>query len=49
MQVVAGAPGQRPEVYPNRDSDHPYVNDYYLGITRQEAEHRIHTMLDQLH
>ena len=48
MQVIMGAAGRRPEVYPNRDFDHPYAYDYYRGITRQEAERRIHAMLDQL-
>jgi hypothetical protein len=36
---------ERPEIVPHKDFDHPFVNDYYNGITREEAERRIKTML----
>lgn len=37
---------QRPEIIPHADFDHPFVHDYYNGITRVEAEKRIKDMLD---
>lgn len=42
---VKTKPGnQRPEVYPHLDVDHPFVHDFYHGITKEEAERRIHNM-----
>jgi hypothetical protein len=38
---------QRPEIVPHKDFDHPFVKDYYNGITKEEAERRIITMLDR--
>ena len=35
----------RPEIVPHQDFDHPFVNDYYNGITKIEAERRIREML----
>jgi hypothetical protein len=35
----------RPEVIPHEDFDHPFVRDYYDGITKEEAEKRIKNML----
>lgn len=35
----------RPEIVPHQDFDHPFVNDYYNGITKTEAERRINEML----
>lgn len=35
----------RPEIVPHDDFDHPFVHDYYNGITKAEAERRINTML----
>jgi hypothetical protein len=35
---------QRPEIVPHDDFDHPFVKDYYKGITKVEAERRIETM-----
>jgi len=35
---------QRPEVVPHQNFDHPFVNDYYNGITKAEAEKRIWKM-----
>jgi hypothetical protein len=43
---------QRPEIVPHKDCEHPFVKDYYNGITREEAERRINEMLKntgQLH
>ena len=36
---------QRPEIVPHEDFQHPFVNDYYKGITKSEAERRIKEML----
>jgi len=38
--------GQRPEVVPHRDFDHPFVRDYYEGISIGMAQDRIREMLD---
>lgn len=35
----------RPEIIPHKDFDHPFVKDYYNGITKAEAEKRINEML----
>ncbi len=37
--------GQRPEAVPHRDYNHPFVVDYYTGITKEEAEKRINTVI----
>jgi hypothetical protein len=37
---------QRPEIIPHSDFEHPFVYDYYNGITKAEAERRIRNMLD---
>ena len=39
---------QRPEIVPHEDFDHPFVKDYYNGITKGEAERRIKTMLNRI-
>jgi len=39
---------QRPEIIPHENFDHPFVYDYYNGITRAEAERRIKSMLDAI-
>jgi len=36
---------QRPEIVPHKDFEHPFVKDYYDGITKAEAERRISEML----
>lgn len=35
----------RPEIFPHESFDHPFVKDYYEGITKEEAENRIQKML----
>lgn len=35
-----------PEIVPHEGFDHPFVRDYYNGITKGEAEKRIQSMLD---
>ena len=37
---------QRPEIVPHENFDHPFVKDYYDGITKIEAERRIREMLN---
>jgi hypothetical protein len=36
---------KRPEIVPHKDFDHVFVEDYYEGITKQEAERRISEMI----
>jgi len=36
---------QRPDIVPHQEFDHPFVRDYYDGITKSEAERRIRVML----
>ena len=38
----------RPEIIPNNDFEHQFVNDYHNGITKEEAERRIKKMLDSI-
>ena len=38
----------RPEIVPHEDHDHPFVHDYYKGISKQEAERRIQEMMDNI-
>jgi len=37
---------ERPEIVPHDDFDHPFVKDYYEGITKEEAEVRIQKMIN---
>lgn len=39
---------QRPEIFPYENFDHPFVKDYYGGISKREAETRITTMLQKI-
>lgn len=43
--VVTKTGNDRPEIFPHQDFDHPFVKDYYEGITKEEAEKRIQGML----
>lgn len=45
--IVTQLGNQRPEIIPHSDFDHPFVNDYYSGITKAEAEKRIKDMLEE--
>ena len=38
----------RPDIVPHQDYDHPFVHDYYNGITKAEAERRIREMMDAI-
>jgi hypothetical protein len=45
MDVITRKNGQRPELFPHKSFDHPFVKDYYNGISKKEAERRIANML----
>ena len=36
---------QRPVIVPHQSHNHPFVLDYHAGISREEAEKRIHAMM----
>ncbi|EDP95110.1 DUF2199 domain-containing protein [Kordia algicida OT-1] len=48
MNVLIKKGNKRPEIFPHDDFEHPFVKDFYNGITNAEAEHRIHAMYDAL-
>ena len=37
---------QRPDIVPHKNFDHPFVVDYFSGITKEEADKRVKEMLD---
>ncbi|MEM6684442.1 MAG: DUF2199 domain-containing protein [Bacteroidota bacterium] len=43
--VLTKTGNDRPEIFPHQSFDHPFVSDYYGGITKEEAEQRIHAMM----
>ncbi|MCC9065233.1 DUF2199 domain-containing protein [Flavobacterium piscisymbiosum] len=43
--VVTKSGNDRPEIFPHKDFDHPFVKDFYNGITKEEAEKRIREIL----
>ena len=43
--VFTSLGNHRPEIVPHQSFDHPFVKDYYNGITKAEAERRIREML----
>ena len=43
--VTTGKGNERPEIIPHEDHTHKFVEDYYNGITKEEAEKRIHEMM----
>jgi hypothetical protein len=45
--VFTRAGNARPYIIPHPDFDHPFVRDYYNGITKAEAERRISEMLKE--
>jgi hypothetical protein len=46
--VYTRTENNRPEIVPHQDFAHPFVQDYYNGITKAEAERRINEMLKQI-
>ena len=47
MNVYTRSGNQRPEIVPHDDFEHPFVIDYYNGITKAEAERRVSDMLNK--
>ena len=45
MNVVTRNNNLRPELVPHESFEHPFVKDYYNGISKTEAERRINEML----
>lgn len=45
--VVVNNKMGRPFVYPHERFEHPFVNDFYDGITEKEAESRINKILNK--
>ncbi len=43
--VITRIGNHRPEIIPHFDFEHPFVHDYYNGISKKEAEKRINDML----
>ncbi|WP_405399470.1 DUF2199 domain-containing protein [Maribacter sp. Asnod2-G09] len=43
--VITKTGNSRPEIFPHQDFDHPFVKDYYGGISKKEAVKRIDAML----
>lgn len=43
--VITKSGNDRPEIFPHNDFDHPFVKDFYNGITKEEAEKRIREIL----
>jgi hypothetical protein len=48
MDVVTRNGGLRPELFPHDSFDHPFVIDYYNGISKLEAERRISEMIENV-
>ncbi|RZS91862.1 DUF2199 domain-containing protein [Aquimarina brevivitae] len=46
--VMTRTGNSRPEIFPHQDFDHPFVRDYYYGITKKDAEKRINEMIKNL-
>ncbi|KAA1245785.1 DUF2199 domain-containing protein [Aquimarina sp. RZ0] len=46
--VVTKTGNEKPEIFPHKDFDHQFVKDYYNGISKQEAERRIHQMMKNI-
>lgn len=48
MNVHTRSGNHRPEIMPHDSFQHPFVHDYYNGITKAEAEKRINKMLGKV-
>lgn len=42
--VMTKSGNSRPQIFPHKNFDHPFVRDYYNGISKLEAEKRINEM-----
>lgn len=47
MRVQATGNSNRPTIIPQQGQDHPFVNDYYNGITMEEAEARVRRVMGE--
>lgn len=45
MNVETKKGNDRPEAIPHQDPEHPFVKDYYAGISLEEAERRVSHVL----
>lgn len=45
MEVITKPGNERPEIVPHWDTDHPFVRDYYNGISSHEAQRRVDAMM----
>ena len=45
--VIINAGSQRPILQLHKNHEHPLVADFYQGISKEEAEHRIHQIMKQ--
>ena len=43
--VITKKGNDRPEIIPHEDHEHEFVEDFYTGISKEEAEKRIHKMM----
>ncbi|WP_420573206.1 DUF2199 domain-containing protein [Kordia sp.] len=48
VNVITKTGNERPEIFPHDDCEHQFVKDFYHGITKAEADNRIHAMYDAL-
>lgn len=48
MDVITQGNGQRPQLMPHQSFDHPFIRDFYNGISKEEAERRISNMLERV-
>ncbi|GAA4273639.1 hypothetical protein GCM10022258_29330 [Aquimarina gracilis] len=48
MSVYTKKGNERPEIVPHQDFEHQFIKDFYRGISKKEAERRIHAMLKNL-
>ena len=46
--VITKKGNVRPEIFPHQEFEHPFVKDYYNGITKKEAENRIDKMMQNV-
>jgi hypothetical protein len=46
--VLTRKGNQRPEIIPHENFEHPFVTDYYNGITKSAAEKRISNTIKQI-
>lgn len=48
VTVFTRTGNNRPEIVPHKEYDHPFVKDYYQGISKSEAEERIQEMKNKV-